>query len=66
MERGSTDSLSLPVGAVWSLIGAAAYAAYLVLLRRNADSEDSMDISMFFGNLFSSFKGFHFLELLLA
>ncbi|KAG8178495.1 hypothetical protein JTE90_023423 [Oedothorax gibbosus] len=38
-----------PPGAVWSILGAFFYAAYVVLLRRKVDNEDMLDIPMFFG-----------------
>lgn len=38
-----------PPGAVWSILGAFFYAAYIVLLRRKVDNEDRIDIPMFFG-----------------
>lgn len=39
----------LPSGAMWALLGSLCYATYLVLLRKKVDSEDKMDIPMFFG-----------------
>ncbi|KAJ1524488.1 hypothetical protein ONE63_010983 [Megalurothrips usitatus] len=40
---------SIPVGGIYALISACFYAMYLVFLRRKVDSEDKMDIPMFFG-----------------
>ncbi|GFS11141.1 solute carrier family 35 member F5-like [Elysia marginata] len=39
----------VPVGAIWSLVSAALYAFYLVLIKRRVENEDKMDIPMFFG-----------------
>ncbi len=39
----------VPVGAIWTLIGALFYAIYIVLLRRKVAHEDNMDSPMFFG-----------------
>lgn len=36
-------------GAVWGLVGALSYATYLVFLRRQVESEEKLDIPMFFG-----------------
>ena len=41
----------VPMGAIWSLISAALYSAYLVLIKRKVENEDKMDIPMFFGKL---------------
>lgn len=38
-----------PPGAVWSILGAFFYAAYIVLLRRKIDNEELIDFPMFFG-----------------
>lgn len=38
-----------PIGGVYALTSACFYAMYLVFLRRKVDSEDKMDIPMFFG-----------------
>ncbi|KFM59875.1 Solute carrier family 35 member F5, partial [Stegodyphus mimosarum] len=56
-----------PPGAVWSILGAFFYAAYVVLLRRKVDSEEMLDIPMFFGfvglfNLLLMWPGFIFLH----
>lgn len=40
---------SFPPGAVWSILGAFFYAAYIVLLRRKIDNEELLDFPMFFG-----------------
>lgn len=40
---------SIPVGAIWAVLGSLFYAMYLVLLRRKVENEDKMDIPMFFG-----------------
>uniref|UniRef100_T1IQS6 Solute carrier family 35 member F5 n=1 Tax=Strigamia maritima TaxID=126957 RepID=T1IQS6_STRMM len=47
---------SFPYGAIWALVGAFFYAVYIVLIRRKVESEEKMDVSMFFGKLFDSFK----------
>ncbi|GFT94442.1 solute carrier family 35 member F5 [Nephila pilipes] len=56
-----------PPGAVWSILGAFFYAAYVVLLRRKVDNEEMLDIPMFFGfvglfNLLFLWPGFVFLH----
>lgn len=38
-----------PAGVLWSVGGSFFYACYIVLLRRKVDSEDRMDVAMFFG-----------------
>lgn len=43
----------LPIGGIYALTSACFYAMYLVFLRRKVDSEDKMDIPMFFGKYFS-------------
>ncbi|XP_054708553.1 solute carrier family 35 member F5-like [Uloborus diversus] len=58
---------NFPPGAVWSILGAFFYAAYVVLLRRKVDDEDTLDIPMFFGfvglfNLLFMWPGFLFLH----
>lgn len=42
----------LPIGGIYALTSACFYAMYLVFLRRKVDSEDKMDIPMFFGKYF--------------
>ncbi|CAL1543754.1 unnamed protein product, partial [Lymnaea stagnalis] len=39
----------IPTGALWAVTSAACYSFYLVLVRRKVDTEDKMDIPMFFG-----------------
>lgn len=39
----------IPAGAFLALLSAVFYAAYLVFLRRKVDSEEKIDIPMFFG-----------------
>lgn len=39
----------LPRGALWALVGALCYSAYIVFLRRKIDTEDKLDVPMFFG-----------------
>jgi drug/metabolite transporter (DMT)-like permease len=39
----------LPRGALWALLGALCYSAYIVFLRRKIDTEDKLDVPMFFG-----------------
>ncbi|ELT94817.1 hypothetical protein CAPTEDRAFT_20302 [Capitella teleta] len=39
----------VPLGALWSLLGALLYAIYLVLLRRRVDNEDKLNMPMFLG-----------------
>lgn len=39
----------IPLGGLYALTSACFYAMYLVFLRRKVDSEDKMDIPMFFG-----------------
>lgn len=56
-----------PPGAVWSILGAFFYAAYVVLLRRKIDNEEMLDVPMFFGfvglfNLLFLWPGFIFLH----
>ena len=38
-----------PMGTIWALIGAAAYALYLVTLKRKVKDDQQLDIPMFFG-----------------
>lgn len=49
VDKGKIEVGALPRGAIWSLVGSIFYAFYLVLLRRRVDSEDKLDIPMFFG-----------------
>lgn len=56
-----------PPGAIWSILGAFFYAAYIVLLRRKIDNEELLDFPMFFGfvglfNLLFMWPGFIFLH----
>lgn len=56
-----------PPGAIWSIMGAFFYAAYIVLLRKKIDNEELMDFPMFFGfvglfNLLFMWPGFIFLH----
>jgi len=44
-----TIEVGVPSGVIWALVGAIGYAVYLVMLRRRVDSEDKLDIPMFFG-----------------
>ncbi|XP_033473481.1 solute carrier family 35 member F5-like isoform X3 [Epinephelus lanceolatus] len=37
------------IGSLWSLVGAALYAVYIVMIKRRVDREDKLDIPMFFG-----------------
>jgi drug/metabolite transporter (DMT)-like permease len=39
----------LPRGALWALLGSLCYSAYVVFLRRKIDTEEKLDIPMFFG-----------------
>ena len=39
----------MPRGALWALVGALCYSAYIVFLRRKIDTEDKLDVPMFFG-----------------
>lgn len=39
-----------PTGTIWALIGSAAYALYLVTLKRKVKDDQQLDIPMFFGN----------------
>lgn len=41
----------LPVGAIFALVSAFFYAAYLVFLRKKVEHEDKLDIPLFFGTL---------------
>lgn len=41
--------LNFPIGCVWALLGSFGYATYLVMLRRKVDSEEKLEIPMFFG-----------------
>lgn len=47
----------LPAGAMWALGSALAYALYLVMLRRQVESEQQLSLAMFFGfvGLFNMF-----------
>ncbi|KAK7075174.1 hypothetical protein SK128_015223, partial [Halocaridina rubra] len=59
----------LPLGVVWSLVGAVVYACYMVFLRRKVPTEDRMDFTMFFGfvGLFNTiilWPGFPLLDVL--
>ncbi|CAL4236308.1 unnamed protein product, partial [Meganyctiphanes norvegica] len=49
IEDLTLESSALPVGVLWSLVGAVVYAMYMVFLRRKVPSEDRMDFTMFFG-----------------
>ncbi|XP_064079213.1 solute carrier family 35 member F5-like isoform X2 [Macrobrachium nipponense] len=49
LEDISLEGSSVPVGVVWSLVGAILYACYMVFLKRKVPTEDRMDFSMFFG-----------------
>ncbi|XP_076337145.1 solute carrier family 35 member F5 isoform X2 [Tachypleus tridentatus] len=56
-----------PPGAMWSVAGAVFYAAYIVMLRRKVNTEDRLDIPMFFGfvglfNLLIIWPGFFLLH----
>lgn len=48
VDQGGFEN-EFPAGALWALLGAVAYAFYLVMLRRRVDSEEKLDIPMFFG-----------------
>lgn len=37
------------IGSLWSLVGAMLYAVYIVMIKRQVDREDKLDIPMFFG-----------------
>lgn len=55
------------LGSLWSLAGAMLYAVYIVMLKRNVDREDKLDIPMFFGfvglfNLLLLWPGFFLLH----
>ncbi|XP_068102440.1 solute carrier family 35 member F5 isoform X2 [Hyperolius riggenbachi] len=61
----SRDKDSL--GCLWSLLGAALYAVYVVMIKRKVDREDKLDIPMFFGfvglfNLLLLWPGFFLLH----
>ncbi|XP_071540147.1 solute carrier family 35 member F5 isoform X2 [Panulirus ornatus] len=49
VEDISLENTTIPVGVVWSLVGAILYACYMVFLRRKAPTEDQIDFTMFFG-----------------
>ncbi|XP_022246997.1 solute carrier family 35 member F5-like [Limulus polyphemus] len=56
-----------PPGAMWSIAGAVFYAAYIVMLRRKVNTEEKLDIPMFFGfvglfNLLIIWPGFFLLH----
>jgi len=40
---------TIPAGAIWAILGSLFYAMYLVLLRRQVENEEKMDLAMFFG-----------------
>uniref|UniRef100_A0A915HKB3 EamA family transporter n=1 Tax=Romanomermis culicivorax TaxID=13658 RepID=A0A915HKB3_ROMCU len=46
-DKGNLE-LGVPKGAIWALVGSLSYSVYLVLLRRSVESEDQLDIPMFF------------------
>lgn len=55
------------IGSLWSLLGALLYAVYIVMIKRNVDREDKLDIPMFFGfvglfNLLLLWPGFFLLH----
>ncbi|KAM5152243.1 solute carrier family 35 member F5 [Mantella aurantiaca] len=55
------------IGSLWSLLGAALYAIYIVMIKRKVDREDKLDIPMFFGfvglfNLLLLWPGFFLLH----
>ncbi|KAM4025001.1 solute carrier family 35 member F5 isoform 2-T4 [Anomaloglossus baeobatrachus] len=37
------------IGSLWSLLGAALYAVYIVMIKRKVEREEKLDIAMFFG-----------------
>ncbi|XP_072840529.1 solute carrier family 35 member F5 isoform X2 [Pogona vitticeps] len=55
------------IGSLWSLVGAMLYAIYIVMIKRQIDREDKLDIPMFFGfvglfNLLLLWPGFFLLH----
>lgn len=69
LEDISLEGATVPVGVVWSLVGAVLYACYMVFLRRKVPTEDRMDFTMFFGfvGLFNTiilWPGFPLLDVL--
>ncbi|XP_069588643.1 solute carrier family 35 member F5 isoform X1 [Ranitomeya imitator] len=55
------------IGSLWSLLGAALYAVYIVMIKRKVDREEKLDIPMFFGfvglfNLLLLWPGFFLLH----
>lgn len=54
-----TIEVGIPTGVIWALVGAVGYATYLVMLRRRVESEDKLDIPMFFGKSRSLFLKTH-------
>lgn len=49
VDENQIETSKIPTGAIWALIGAGSYAAYLVFLRRRVENESKLDIPMFFG-----------------
>ena len=49
LEDINLENTSMPIGVIWSLVGALLYACYMVFLKRRVPSEDKMDLTMFFG-----------------
>ncbi|CAL8070171.1 unnamed protein product [Orchesella dallaii] len=43
------ETSNLPVGAIFAIVSAFFYAAYLVFLRKKVDHEEKLDIPLFFG-----------------
>lgn len=41
--------MKFPSGTVWAVVGAIAYALYLVTLKRKVKDDSQLDIPMFFG-----------------
>lgn len=42
---------AFPVGSIWAIAGAVAYALYLVTLKRKVTDDQQLDVPMFFGKL---------------
>ena len=41
-----------PVGAIWAIASAGAYALYLVTLKKKVKDDEQLDVPMFFGKLY--------------
>jgi len=55
LSDAQSVELTFPVGTIWALLSALAYAVYLVTLKRKVPDDEQLDIPMFFGKIPSQF-----------